>query len=182
MRCLMTWVSHLLASQGCIEWRGIVWGCIYEDCLESNACWLFLWKLQQLQRAQYYLIEQILSYKALFFNTATTTSSAFSPVMNKSLHAILIKICTSWGDTLLLSPLLKHTTHYLTVFTSTVWFPAPFRKHQWKSMGVVFSTWRNSVIHLCFMCTSMSAAIVSDCPSADICHTVTKYNGIYNKI
>ena len=43
-----------------------------------------------------------------------------------------------------------------------------------------FSVWRNSVKHLCFICTSMSAfmsdAIVTDCPSAAICHTATKCN------
>ena len=44
--------------------------------------------------------------------------------------------------------------------------------------GAIFSTWRNSVPHLCFRYTSMSDAAVSDCPSAAICHTATKYNGI----
>jgi len=62
-----------------------------------------------------------LSYKTLFFNIATTISSAFSPTMNKSLHAVLIKICTSRGDPL--SPQLKHNTQHLTVLTSTVWSP-----------------------------------------------------------
>jgi len=33
------------------------------------------------------LIEQIPSYKMLFFSTVTTTSYAFQPAMNKSLHA-----------------------------------------------------------------------------------------------
>jgi len=42
---------------------------------ESNASYLFPWKLQQMQRAQYhYLIEQILSYKTLVFNKVTTIS------------------------------------------------------------------------------------------------------------
>jgi len=43
------------------------------------------------------LIEQTFSYKALFFNIVTTISYAFSPVMNKSLHAMLVKICASGG-------------------------------------------------------------------------------------
>jgi len=42
---------------------------VYVDCSENNACYLFLWKLQQILRAQKCcLIEQILSYKILFFN------------------------------------------------------------------------------------------------------------------
>ena len=34
----------------------------------------------------------------LFFKTVTSVSSAFVTVMNKSLHAELIKVCTSGGD------------------------------------------------------------------------------------
>ena len=37
-----------------------------------------------------------------------------------------------------------------------------------------FSTGRNSTTHLCFMSTSTSDAILSDRPSAAICHTTTK--------
>ena len=37
------------------------------------------------------LIEQMLSYKMLFFNIATTISCAFSPAMNENLHAAHIK-------------------------------------------------------------------------------------------
>jgi hypothetical protein len=46
------------------------------------------------------LIEQILSYKTLFFDIVTTTGYALSPAMNKSLHAALVKICTSGGGPL----------------------------------------------------------------------------------
>jgi len=46
------------------------------------------------------LIEQILSYKTLFFNTVTTVNYATLPAMNKSLHAMLVKICTSGSDPL----------------------------------------------------------------------------------
>ena len=41
-----------------------------------------------------------------------------------------------------------------------------------------FLPWRNSFSHLCFIKTSMSDAIVSNCPSAAICHIITKCNGI----
>ena len=39
------------------------------------------------------MIEQILSYKTLFFNIVTIISYTFSTEINKSLHAVLIKIC-----------------------------------------------------------------------------------------
>ena len=68
-----------------------------------------------------YLIEQILSYKTLFFDIITTMSCAFSSVMNESLHAVFIEVCTCGGDPLL--PLLKCTVHCLSVLTPTVWFP-----------------------------------------------------------
>ena len=44
--------------------------------------------------------------------------------------------------------------------------------------GCHFSPWRNSMAHLCFICTSMSEAILSDCPFAAISHTSTTCNGI----
>ena len=47
-----------------------------------------------------------------------------------------------------LSPLLKYTTHHLTVLTFTVWSPWTFSKHWWVSMGAIFSTSRNWVPHL----------------------------------
>lgn len=58
---------------------------------------------------QYYLREQILSYKTPFFTVVSAVSYAFSPTLNKSLHAVLIAICTSAGALLL--PLLKCTSH-----------------------------------------------------------------------
>jgi len=45
-------------------------------------------------------LEQILSYKTLFFNIVTTINYAFLPAMNKSLHAALVNICTSGADPL----------------------------------------------------------------------------------
>ena len=41
-----------------------------------------------------------------------------------------------------------------------------------------FSARRNSVTHLCFLCTSTSDTILSACPSAVVCHTATKRNGM----
>jgi len=54
------------------------------------------------------LFEQILSYKTLFFNIVTTTGYAFSPAMNKSLHAALIKICMVIQNMACLSCLYCH--------------------------------------------------------------------------
>ena len=51
----------------------------------------------------------MLSYKTLLFNMVTTINCAFFMVINKSLHSVLVNICTSGGDPLSLSPLLKHT-------------------------------------------------------------------------
>ena len=44
--------------------------------------------------------------------------------------------------------------------------------------GCLFSAWRNSVTPLCFIRTSVSDAILSNYPSAAICHTAPKCNGI----
>lgn len=38
-----------------------------------------------------HLVEQIVSYITLFCNRVTTISHVFSPVMNKSLYAVLVK-------------------------------------------------------------------------------------------
>jgi len=46
------------------------------------------------------LIEQILSYKTLFFDVVTTIGYALSLTMNKNLHASLVKICTTGGGPL----------------------------------------------------------------------------------
>ena len=45
-------------------------------------------------------------------------------------------------------------------------------------MGAIFSPLRHSISHLHFICTSISDAILSDCPSAAICHKVTDCYGI----
>jgi len=93
--------------------------------------------------------------------------------MNKSLHATLRTICTSRSDPLLLSSLLKHTTHQPHAHTSTGWSPSMFSKCWRISVGATFSAWRNSVTHLSFTHTFMSDTILSDCPSAAICHMLT---------
>jgi len=90
------------------------------------------------------------------FSIVSIIIYAFLPVMNKSLHAVLTKIYISKGDPPSMSPLLKSTTQSLTVLTSTVWSPSTLNKHQWMSTGAIFFCMKNSVPHLCFLCTSMS--------------------------
>ena len=59
----------------------------------------FSWKIQQILKEQCHnSIEQILCYKTLFFNIVTIISCAFLTAVNKSLHAMLIKMCTSRVD------------------------------------------------------------------------------------
>lgn len=45
------------------------------------------------------------------------------------------------------------------------------------SICTIFSAWRNSVPHFCFICTSMSDDTLSGCPSAAVCGTAPKCNG-----
>lgn len=46
------------------------------------------------------------------------------------------------------------------------------------SVGATFSAGKNSVTRLYFVCSSLSDALLSDYPSAAICHMGTKCNGI----
>ena len=112
------------------------------SCSKSSASCLFPWNNSRIQRTQQnYLTEKILAYKTLLFNIITTSSYTFLPMINN---------CTSRSDPLSTSPLLKHTTHCLTVFTSTTQLPSVFSNHRLISMGTTFSACRNSVmpIHL----------------------------------
>ena len=60
-------------------------------CSESNASWLFLWTLQQFHNNAIWYSK--FSATKQFFSSVTTISYAFSPVMNKSLHAVFLTIC-----------------------------------------------------------------------------------------
>ena len=116
-------------------------------------------------------------YKTLFFNRVTTISYTLSTTMNKSLHAMLIKICNQWRWPLLLLPLLKHTIHHLSVLTFTVGLykcSASIDECQWVPLFL------HEVIQWSIF-ASMSDTLLSDCPSAAICHTATKCNGILER-
>ena len=62
-----------------------------------------------------YLIEHILSYKTPFFNIVTTISYAFSSAIIKSLHATLVKICTSRFQS---SSFVYVYTHSIKIYNS----------------------------------------------------------------
>ena len=113
------------------------------------------------------MIEKILSYETLFFNTVTTISYVFSPVRNQC----------KWLTIIVITAVMHHPLPYCDNIhcldeTET------FCKHQKMSMDAIFSTWRNSVTHLCVICSSISDTILSDCSSVAICHTAIKFNGI----
>lgn len=66
----------------------------YVDCPESNASYLFFFFMgvtTDTKSTTMHLVEQIVSYITLFCNRVTTISHVFSPVMNKSLYAVLVK-------------------------------------------------------------------------------------------
>ena len=113
------------------------------------------------------------------------------PGCNPCIHMDLLikKLFISWCDSCAWPSgpwLVFHTAiattetnhSLLTVLISTVWSSQMFSKHWWMSKGAIFSSWRNSVTHLSFRCTSMLDAILSACCSDAICHMATKSNGI----
>ena len=106
-----------------------------------------------------------LSYKTLFFNTVSIISYACSPALNKSLHALLIKICTSGDGSVAPLSLLKHTIHPSVSINECQWLP--FSLHG----GIHWQTFASYTLP-CQM------SFLSDCPSATICHTATTQNRI----
>lgn len=72
----------------------------------------------------------------------------------------------------------KHPPRHLTVLTSPVDVCIRAASID-ECVCDFFCIWRNSVQHLCFICTSTSGVILLDCTSAAICHhMVTKCSGI----
>ena len=121
------------------------------------------------------LLEQILSNNTLFSNTVTTISYAFSPAMNKNLHVTLIKVHSSRDDPLSPSPLLRCTTHCSHLLVGLHQHSANISECP---RVPFFLQGGISIPPLCFICTSMSEAVLSDCPSAAICCTTIKCNGM----
>ena len=118
--------------------------------------------------------ERILSYRTLYFNVVITISSAFSPVMKKSLRVALGDSPHQWRWPTVTTAGMHHPP--VTELTSTVWSPEMFSKHWWMSTGTIFFLMDRGIHWHTF--ASMSDAIASDCPSAAICHMATTYNEI----
>jgi len=110
------------------------------------------------------LKEQILSRK-LFFNTVTTSTSGFSPVMNRADPLSLLLCCSAPPTISLCSQPLFCLLKYSASISECQGVP-------------FFPAWRNSVPHLCSLRTSMSNTILSDCLSAAIFHRATTHIGI----
>ena len=102
-------------------------------------------------------------FDTLFFNTNTIISYAFSPAMNKSLYTTLITITVIHN----MACLLHHCCHHWnTLLTTSLLCSHPLtglHQHSESVNGCCFSTGGNSVTHLCFICTSISDSILSDC-------------------
>jgi len=89
-------------------------------------------------------------------------------------YVMLVKTCASGGNSLLLSSLLKLTT---SLWSHHCLVSINIQQVSVNVNGCNFSSWRNSVTQLCFICTSMSDSILSDCPFC--CHHMaTKCDGI----
>lgn len=126
-------------------------------------------------------IWQSLSYRVLSFNTVTAISKAFSQAIKKSLHVTLLKICTSrcarchcylyWNAPFATS-LCSYKLFGLHKHSESI------DEYQWVPFLFFFNTWRNSMTQLCFIWTSMSNTILSDCLSSIIHHMATRHNGI----
>jgi len=146
-------------------------------CCESNASCLFPWKQQQIQKA----IWLILSYKTQFFNTATTISIFATNEQELVCHAHknLNGHLESGLSFTLLSPLLKHTTHHLTVLTSSVLSPEIFSKYQWMSIAVIFfphgGVQFHTFVSYVFPC---QIPFCQTAPPTALCSMATKCNGI----
>ena len=72
-----------------------------------------------------------------------------------------------------------NSTHCLTVLISIFSLYKHSSSSNERQCVPFFSAWRNSMAHIFFVCISMSGTILSDCPSAAICHKTTKYNRIF---
>ena len=119
---------------------------------------------------EYSLIEKILSYKTLFFNIVTTFCYAFLPA------------CHSYKN--------PHQQKCPTVTTAEMHHPPPHCAHIHWLVSINVQQVSVNVSGCCFFCMEefsytpllrpyfMSDAILSDCPSAAICHIATKRNGM----
>lgn len=107
------------------------------------------------------------------YNEQNKWCHVFLQAMNKNLHFMGYTV-----HGILLLPVLKCITHHLCSYPLFV-FPkcsVIIDEYQWVPF---FSIWRNSVIHLCFICTFMSDVISPDYCSVAICKTAKEIMGYW---
>ena len=107
---------------------------------------------------------------------------AFLPVMNKSLHIMLVKICMAIR---IVACLLCCCHHCWNAPLAASLHSDPLVGLHQHSASINKCQWEQFFLHggikwhpFWFIRTSMSEAIWSGCPSAAICHTATKHYGI----
>lgn len=119
---------------------------------------------------------------------------AIPPAMNKSLHAVLVKTCTSRSDPL--SPQLKCSTHCLTVPTPTAWSPSIFscRGIQWHIFASYtlsyqmphcqIAVWwmapegEQNVMECCWEGRGMTSTVIPPTSASDTMHQHKEIGGI----
>ena len=128
------------------------------------------------------MIEQILSYKTLFFNIITPLANSWGWADQDNHHFVVWHLCLAFRNMAHLSYCYCHCWN--TSPTTSLYSYPLFSLHKISASVNLcqsvhfFSAWRKSATYHCFICTSMWDAIESDCSSAAICHIETKCNGI----
>lgn len=134
-------------------WCDDMW---YAGHSESNSSYLSLWKRQQIQRAQwYYLMEQILSYKMVFFRSPHQWLCGFpSDEQDPPCH-------TSTGDTPSLLAGFTRTTHLLNR-ADTHWLVSVNAwRGWWMSINVICFAWSSSPRPLLYLHLHVRRRVVS---------------------
>ena len=102
------------------------------------------------------------------FNLVTTISYEFSPVCLSGTW-LVFHIAVAAAETHHPPPHCAHNPLLVSISIHQVLMNV--NGHHF------FSAWKNSTIYFCFLRTSISDAILSDCPSAAIWHTATMGKG-----
>ena len=130
---------------------------------------MFPWKLQRYKEHDITVWwSKFSDTKHHFFSIVNTTRYAFLPVMNKVLHAALIRICTIRGDQ------LPWVTTVETSLTASPCSHQLFGLYNC-SASINECQWVQFFLHGGIPWHAVASVV---CPSAAICHMARKYNGI----
>lgn len=110
-----------------------------------------------------------------YLSTVTTIIYAFSPAMTKSLHAVLIKFCATEVSTLTTTEMHDPLSHCAD---NCCWVSVNIQQVLMNGRGFNFFFSREEFEHTCVLYTLQCQTQFCHCPSAAICHTATKYNGL----